>query len=278
MRRSHHAKELAVLLLAHKGVQNPGMWLQWANSDKDHPVQLYSLCESGSKDDICLKGLNIKILPSKWCGKEIAVNTLNALKAICRQKNNIGIIYLVSGYCVPLQGPSYLYQESIRLPANHVNGGQLWKPFENSMTVVRKLGPMAIECTQWIALTPETIQTIEPDQELLDSRLATLKCPDEWYIQTLVHRSKCAYQKIAFMDFCHKHHMSKSPEEWNLLSDTPKRVEWTRSSFKTFDVRWYLIWARNAGYSFARKFEAIDGSPEQVSDLKKWSKTNGFFF
>lgn len=259
----HHAKEVAVLILAHKGVANPKIWLQWAESDKTrYPVYLYALCESKSQDCVCTRhGLQtVRILPSRWCGKNIAVNTLNALKQICKQKKNLAIIYLVSGHCLPLQPPSYLYSESITLPTTHVDNGKKWHPLQTSMTVLKHHKGNIVECTQWIALEPETINQLHHDKQLLNSSVVRKQCPDEWYIQTLVHRAGIPYQNIAYMDFCHRTHSSRSPVLWDLHSKERKRIEWTYTSYRYVNAEAVFKFSQKAGYAFARKFQTTTDS------------------
>ena len=256
-------KKVGILILAHRGVQNADLWATWASSDVEHPIELFALCESG-EDRICvscgLKDIH-GIRQSKWCGKKIALNTLRAFRHICNTRDDLIIIYLVSGFCLPLQSPAFFYQSVISLPKSHVDGGKQWNPRDTSMCVIKHHPRRIIECTQWIALTPACVRQIKDDsslEKLLDNRkIVSQKCPDEWYIQSLIWRQNIPFQDVAFVDICHSNHLSKHALTWDLSpsqASKKRRIEWDDDSYTKMNANQFLLFAQKAKYAFARKF------------------------
>ena len=194
------------------------------------------------------------MVSTSWCDKSIAINTLRAFRHVVDLAPEVDIVYLVSGFCLPVQRPGYLYQKRIRLPPLHVNGGVTWRPRSNSITVVStKDGILA--GTQWIALERDTIRRLEPDETMFHGQGG---CPDEYYIQTLVRRQGIPYQDVPYMDTCKSSPRSRSPIEWKGL-DEKRRIVWdTDSSRVDMTGRQFLRFAHDAGYVFVRKFHPLN--------------------
>lgn len=47
---------------------------------------------------------------TKWCSSSIVTATIKSLKTILHQDPDVGIIYVVSGYDIPIQPPSALFE------------------------------------------------------------------------------------------------------------------------------------------------------------------------
>lgn len=187
------------MILAHGGIQHPEIWEDWASLHEG--IKLFALAPDSCRDHI--PRLDVKLLPTEWGHKNIAINTLNGFRRVIETDPDVGIVYLVCGYSLPLQHPSYLFQGPFRLPELHANPGMLWDPMQSSIPVVNKTNDNFTECTQWISLTRDTILSLDHNPALLEDENETLHYPDEWYIQTLVDRGQHHYQDIPYMELCH---------------------------------------------------------------------------
>ena len=249
---------IGILILAHKGIQNPCIWLDWASQHAG--IRLFALCEEGYRDERITQ-LEVPLEPTEWGHKNIAVNMLKGFREVVRVCPEADIVYLVSGHCLPVQHPSYLFQGPFILPPGHVSEGEQWDPSKSSMTVVlREEKEVVVECTQWISLTREAIGGIRDDPVLLERIGAeeVVHCADEVYVQTLVHRSGHFYQDIPYTDICHETPTSQSPTVWDFTSGEKKRILWLErpNRYRVLTTKGFLRFAHDVGYVFARKFSA----------------------
>jgi hypothetical protein len=262
----------AVLILCHKGVQNPKVWLDWASCEHDYPIKLFALCENGQgsgsgPDDLVCQQHGIRIsnlLPSQWAGRNIAHNTFYALKHIAESNEiDIDIVYLVSGYCLPVQWPSFFYRKPFSLPPDHVDHPKVWDPRQSSLAILSSSDEL-VGGVQWISLTVDTIRVLRADDALLDRAALVYEngsheqCPDETYIHTLVSRCSSQVQDVAFMDQSRSRWNSPSPIEWK-RSDRMRRTIWDDEATSKMNTRGVLCFAHRAGYAFSRKFYYLPG-------------------
>jgi hypothetical protein len=257
----------AVLILCHRGVQNPKIWLDWASCDPKHPIQLFALCENGSDDAVCRQydlRAHVNMLPSEWAGRNIAHNTFYALKHIADTYPEIEIVYLVSGHCLPVQWPAFFYRKPFPLPQDHVDHPKVWDPRQSSLAVLTRSKDGVVGGVQWISLTGAVIRTLCADDTLLDQLALAYtngshpQCPDESYIHTLVSRARLPFQDIAITDQSHSKWDSQSPIEWK-LSDRKRRITWDDETTYTENTRGVLWFAHGACYAFSRKFCYLPG-------------------
>jgi hypothetical protein len=265
---------IGVLLLCHLGVQNPNIWTDWASCDKMHPIQLFALCEKRSDDTVCQKhGIQIlNIHKSKWCEKGIAHNTFYAFKHIVEHFPDIEIVYLASGFCLPVQQPSYLYRKPFILPKGHVDHPQLWNPRETSMAILLESPSGEVGGIQWMSLSRTAIQSLRANESLLKQTQVGNKvfCPDETYLQTLVYH-KHSFQNVAITDQSKSSNDSPSPIEWH-KSAQKRTIVWDQTSKRRFNTPQVLNFAREAGYVFSRKYHCLPGI-NSFADLVQYMYT-----
>ena len=271
---------IGVLILAHAGVANPEIWIDWAESDPQHPIRLFALCEGRRRDThdaVCFTyNLSITMLPTTWCGPSIAVNTIRALREAIRLDPHIKIIYLVSGHCLPVQRPEYLWRTSIILPRDHVDAGKRWYPSRSTVNITASDKKRQwFRGVQWISVTRDVIRDVLVEDPDLYRQLQTTsdQCLDETYLHTLIWRSGVRVQDVCFTDMSHTSHKDPSPITWN-LDDERRRTLWSedgRDVYETMTGRSALAFAHRAGYVFCRKFHP---SPtphlHSYEALEKW--------
>lgn len=268
---------VAILLLAHVGVQNPEVWNSWAHSDPRHPIRLYAVCEKKPDHDVICRqhGMHtLQLRPSAWCHRNIAVNTLTALRAIAEKDKEISIIHVVSGYCLPMQAPRYFYTRHV-LPPGHGEAGKTWYPFRTCLTANRLADDGVLDSMQWLSVTPRDVLSLRDDAELLDTVDSAHRdhCADESYIQTLLYRAGADIQYISTMFKVYTRPNAPSPIEWKPTSRRRRRIVYgacvpacVGSKYATMTAREILRTAHAWGYAFARKFLA-DPSLKSYKDL-----------
>jgi hypothetical protein len=250
----------AVLILAHQGIQNPNIWISWSKSDPKHPIQLYVVNEDKSiipQDGFTL--LDIPLIPSTWGSKEIVINTMTAFKEIVNKKPKPTIIYLVSGYCLPIQQPNFLYQTIHRTKKTHANfySTITWNPQISTFPILKDTTSEVVSSVQWISLTSNVIHQLVDDSKLIKDTPDFYGTPDEYYIQTLVRRLGVPTQNYSLMDASYIKKEHNSPIIWDLNNENKIEIMWGPRSSRLINAWESLTFAHKSGYVFSRKFKKI---------------------
>jgi len=246
------------MILAHEGVKNPEIWKDWERLGHG-AIKLLVLpgLERNEPPD-GIPTVKIRVLESTWGHKNIAINTLNGFKWVAKHIPEAEIVYLVSGHCIPVQHPCYLLCGLVKLPALHCCPNKWWNPLKSSMPVFHREEGY-IETSQWISLNLSMIGAID-SQEALIQEIESCNphhYPDEYYIQTLVHRANLPFQNVPTTDYCHTEPDSFRPILWE-FNEVSRKVYWFKTKGKNVSkhltAKEALRFAREAGYVFARKY------------------------
>lgn len=267
----------AVLILAHKGIQNPHIWISWATNDPDHPINLYVANEDKSMTPLDgIELLDIPFVASQWGSKEIAINTMTALRKIVEEHPDHSIIFIVSGYCLPVQPSAFLYPKTHTVKKQHVDFDKCKTWNTHSITfpfLYEDKANALVSSIQWISLTPDSIRRLVDDPQLLETRPEGCSSPDEYYIQTLLKRTSLPVQDYTFMDICTVRMSDPSPIVWNLNENVVTEVAWGPRSTRFMTGLEFLAFAHQAGYAFARKFSTLNNCHDFDTFLEKVKST-----
>jgi len=114
--------KVIILFLAHEGVTQPDWWNKWRAftvfKDRIHFVVHAPKDAKYGKDFCDINSIGFFDSNTKWAHPSIVRVYLECLEVIINDDklNNNSIIYLVSGYCIPIQ-PSYnLFSNKIKTP------------------------------------------------------------------------------------------------------------------------------------------------------------------
>ena len=97
-----------VLVLAHDGVAQPRVWERWESGGG---VRLFVHCPPSAAGPLCANRLRIPYGRSRWGEASIVRETLRALKAVLAAEEGDFVLFLASGYCVPV-APTSAFRDS----------------------------------------------------------------------------------------------------------------------------------------------------------------------
>lgn len=107
-----NTREVAILFLAHNGINNPDLWDRWRRENASVKVKFYVFVNP----DVPLPSSWNKyrldtVMETAWCDRSIVYATQAAIAEILRKSAHVSVIYLVSGADVPVQPVKKVYNE-----------------------------------------------------------------------------------------------------------------------------------------------------------------------
>ncbi|KAM3578146.1 hypothetical protein VYU27_000242 [Nannochloropsis oceanica] len=200
---------VGILFLAHDGVANPSLWEKWRESDPAFAsrIRFFVFRNEAISHTSTFANQNDLLLRmrTKWCCSSIVRATVKSLDAILTKDADVEIIYIVSGFDIPIQPPSAFFTtravvtEGVPKSVVPFQTVLAFTPGEDApFKVAKGWGKknedvrQSVVChVQWCGLARDHAQRIVEFPELdrfldIGNKMSKACCPDEWVLGTIL--------------------------------------------------------------------------------------------
>jgi hypothetical protein len=125
-----------ILFFAHAGVANPELWRTWRGEEFKDSIVFFVFCpntRTAHYKDAFQDAFNnefnlgLKRVYTKWGDRSLVTVAVTSFVECFSRDPDIEVVYMVCGTSVPLQNPSFLFQEST------CRTGETFQPFTSTM-------------------------------------------------------------------------------------------------------------------------------------------------
>ena len=202
-------RSVGILFLAHDGVTNPTLWEKWRDSDPRfaHRIRFFVFRNTKLRhpsDFADRHDLGVR-LRTKWCSSSIVKATVESLQVVLLRDAGVGMLYVVSGFDIPIQPPWALFTtrsvvtEGVAKTVVPFRTVLAWtpgddQPFQDRPGWGKRNDDVRARVAthiQWCGLSREHAQRIVAYPDLgrllkLGNKMSAACCPDEWILGTIL--------------------------------------------------------------------------------------------
>lgn len=218
---------IIILFLAHKGVMQPEWWNKWKNASEEYKNNIIFRVHAPLNPEHGEKFCNDNTIgfydeQTKWCRPSLVKVYFSCLKSIMIEFPANSLIYLVSGYDIPIRPSRYMFQDKYEIYNTET---KIFDPKTYNHKLSRICKVNDTQSHQWLALSSDDANKIYYNyennfQKYIDMWYIDRKgCPDETFITNIINIINLKYDvKCTTIDY-RSNCNDPSPIEWNDLDE-----------------------------------------------------------